>query len=330
MQGQPVKVIIPVAGIGTRLRPHTHTAPKGLLHVAGKPILGHILDRLNQIDISEIIFIIGFLGEKIADYVRKNYKFKSRFVYQEELKGLGFALHLVSPKVKKDEPVLIILGDTIIEANLGPVLKRKQNSLGTRWVDDPRRFGIVEKEKGWVKRLVEKPEHATSHQAIVGVYYITDTSLLKECLKEIVSKNIRTRGEYQLTDALQLMINQGAKFSTFNIDGWYDCGKPETLLETNQHLLGKMKLKRKIPGSVLIPPVYVSPTAKIIDSVVGPFVSVADDAVIRSSIIRNSIIGEESEVNFCLLESSLIGIAAQVFGTHQKLNVGDSSVVGFY
>jgi len=330
MPGQPVKVIIPVAGIGTRMRPHTHTAPKGLLHVAGKPILGHILDRLNKIDISEIIFIIGFLGEKIADYVKKNYKFKSRFVYQEELKGLGFALHLVSPKVKKDEPVLIILGDTIIEANLGPVLKRKQNALGTHWVDDPRRFGIVEKERGWVKRLVEKPEHPTSHQAIVGLYYITDTWLLKECLKEIVSKNIRTRGEYQLTDALQLMINRGAKFSTFNIDGWYDCGKPETLLETNQHLLSKMKLKRKIPGSVLIPPVYVSPTAKIIDSVVGPFVSVADDAVIRSSIIRNSIIGEESEVNFCLLESSLIGIAANVFGTYQKLNVGDSSVVGFY
>lgn len=330
MKSQPVKVIIPVAGIGTRLRPHTHTAPKGLLHVAGKPILGHILDRLTKINISEIIFIIGFLGEKIADYVRKNYRFKSRFVYQEELKGLGFALYLVSPKIRKDEPVLIILGDTIIEANLEPVLKKKQNSLGTKWVDDPRRFGIVEKEKGWVKRLLEKPEHPTSHQAIVGVYYITHSVLFKECLKEIVSKNIKTQGEYQLTDALQLMISRGAKFSTFNIDGWFDCGKPETLLETNQHLLSKMKSKGKIPGSVLIPPVYISPSAKIMDSVVGPFVSVADDAVIRSSIIRNSIVGEESEVNFCLLESSLIGIAAQVFGTYQKLNVGDSSVVGFY
>lgn len=330
MKSQAVKVIIPVAGIGTRLRPHTHTAPKGLLHVAGKPILGHILDRLTKINIGEVIFIIGFLGEKIADYVRKNYRFKSRFVYQEELKGLGFAVHLVSPKIKKDEPVLIILGDTIIEANLEPVLKRKHNSLGTKWVDDPRRFGIVEKEKGWVKRLLEKPEHPTSHQAIVGVYYITDSALLRQCLKEVVSKNIKTKGEYQLTDALQLMINRGAKFSTFNIDGWFDCGKPETLLETNQHLLGKMKSKRKVPGSVLIPPVYISPTAKIMDSVVGPFVSVADDAIIRSSIIRNSIVGEESEVNFCLLESSLIGIAAQVFGTYQKLNVGDSSVVGFY
>jgi glucose-1-phosphate thymidylyltransferase len=187
-------------------------------------------------------------------------------------------------------------------------LKKNQNALGTHWVDDPRRFGIVEMEKGWVKRLVEKPEHPTSHQAIVGVYYITNTSLLKECLNEIIRKNIKTRGEYQLTDALQLMINQGAKFSTFNIEGWYDCGKPETLLETNQHLLQKTKLKRKIPGSVLIPPVYVSPTSKIIDSVVGPFVSVADDAVIRNSIIRNSIVGEEAEINFCLLESSLVGI----------------------
>jgi len=325
-----LKVIIPVAGIGTRLRPHTHTAPKGLLHVAGKPILGHILDRLKKLDVREIIFIIGFLGERIADYVKKNYDFKSRFVYQEELKGLAYALNLVSPRIKKDEPLLIILGDTIIEANLSQVLKKNQNSLGTHWVDDPRRFGIVEKEKGWVKRLVEKPEHPTSHQAIVGVYYVADTPLFKECLKEIIGKKIKTKGEYQLTDALQLMINQGAKFSTFEIGGWYDCGKPETLLETNQHLLGKMKVKRKIPGSVLIPPVYVSPTSKIIDSVVGPFVSVADDAVIRNSIIRNSIVGEEAEISFCLLESSLVGFGAEVNGTFQKLNVGDSSVVGVY
>lgn len=325
-----MKVIIPVAGIGLRLRPHTHTAPKGLLHVAGKPILGHILDRLKKLKISEVIFIIGFLGEKVVDYVKKNYDFKSRFVYQEELKGLGFALNLVSSRIKKDEPVLIILGDTIIETNLGSVFRKNQNALGTHWVDDPRRFGIVEMEKGWIKRLVEKPEHPTSHQAIVGVYYITDTPLFKECLTEIISKKIKTKGEYQLTDALQLMIKQGAKFSTFNIEGWYDCGKPETLLETNQHLLGKMKLKRKIPGSVLIPPVHIAPKSKIIDSVVGPFVSVADDAIIRNSIIRNSIIGEEAEINFCLLESSLVGIGAEVNGIFQKLNVGDSSVVGVY
>jgi len=325
-----MKVIIPVAGIGTRLRPLTHTAPKGLLHVAGKPILGQILDRLKKLKISEVIFVVGFLGEKIADFVRKNYKFRSRFVYQEELKGLGFALYLVSPKIKKDEPILIILGDTIAEANLAPVLRRKENSLGTKWVDDPKRFGVVEKEKGWVKRLVEKPEHPTSNQAIVGIYYITDTSLFKECLNETISKNIKTKGEYQLTDALQLMIKRGAKFSTFNIKGWYDCGKPETLLETNRHLLSKMKLKRKIPGSVLIPPVYVARSAKIIDSVVGPFVSVADDAVVRNSLIKNSIVGEKAEVSFCLLESSLIGIGAQVSGTFQKLNVGDSSVVGVY
>jgi glucose-1-phosphate thymidylyltransferase len=325
-----LKVIIPVAGIGIRLRPHTHTAPKGLLHVAGKPILGHILDRLKKLKISEVIFIIGFLGEKVVDYVKKNYDFKSRFVYQEELKGLGFALNLVSSRIKKDEPVLIILGDTIIETNLGSVFRKNQNALGTHWVDDPRRFGIVEMEKGWIKRLIEKPEHPTSHQAIVGVYYITDTPLFKECLKEIVSKKIKTKGEYQLTDALQLMIKQGAKFSTFNIEGWYDCGKPETLLETNQHLLQKTKLKKKIPGSVLIPPVYVSAKSKIIDSVVGPFVSVADDAIIRNSIIRNSIVGEEAEINFCLLESSLVGIGAEVNGIFQKLNVGDSSVVGVY
>lgn len=325
-----MKVIIPVAGIGTRLRPLTHTAPKGLLQVAGKPILGHILDRLKKIKFDEVIFVVGFLGEKIVDYVKKNYNFKSKFVYQKELKGLGYAIWLASKKIRKDQPVLIILGDTIIEADLLPILKKGENALGTRWVADPKRFGIVEMEHSWVKRLVEKPEHPPSHQALVGIYYITSTPVLKKCLEEIVTRGIKTKEEYQFTDALQLMINDGVKFSTFDVEGWYDCGKPENLLETNRHLLSNIKKTRKIKGSVLIPPVYVSPKAKIINSVIGPYVSISAKATVRNSVLKNSIIGENASVNFCLLESSLIGIDAQVKGTFQKLNVGDSSMVGFF
>ena len=325
-----MKVVIPVAGIGTRLRPHTHTAPKGLLQVADKPILGHILDGLKKIKFDEIIFIIGFLGEKIVDYVKKNYDFKTKFVYQEELKGLGFALYLASPKIKKDEPILIILGDTIFEADLSPILKRGENAIGTKWVENPKRFGIVEKKGELVKRFVEKPQHPESHEAIVGIYYIKSTADFKKCLREVVTKDIKTRGEYQLTDVLQLMVKKGEKFFTFNVDGWYDCGKAETLLYTNRHLLSKFKKTRKIAGSVLIPPLYVSEKAKIINSVVGPFVSVADFAVVRNTLIRNSIINQGAEVSFCLLESSLIGVNASVNGTFHRLNVGDSSEVGFY
>jgi glucose-1-phosphate thymidylyltransferase len=324
-----MKVIIPVAGIGTRLRPHTHTAPKGLLHVAGKPILGHILDALKQVKIDEAIFIIGFMGEQIVEYVKKNYKFKLKFIQQKELKGLGYAIHLASPEIKNNEPVLIVLGDTIFETDLSPVLRAKFDALGTKKVEDPRRFGIVEMERGFAKKLVEKPDKPSSNQAVVGVYYVRSTETFKQSLKEIIEKNIMTKNEYQLTDALQLMINKGVKFKTFEITGWYDCGKPETLLETNRHLLSRIKSARKLKGSVVIPPVFVSKTATVKNSIIGPYVSVADKAVIQDSIIRNSIISERAEVNNSRLQSSLIGNSAVVHGVFRQLNVGDSSEIGY-
>lgn len=331
-----MKVIIPVAGIGTRLRPHTHTAPKGLLHVAGKPILGHVIDSLKQIKIDEVIFIIGFMGEQIVDYVKKNYKFKSKFVEQKELKGLGYAIWLACPEIKNNEPVLIVLGDTIFKADLSPVLKGKFDALGTKKVEDPRRFGIVEMERGFIKRLVEKPDKPKNNQAVVGVYYIASTETFKESLEELIKKNIKTKSEYQLTDALQLMINKGTKFKTFEIKGWYDCGKPETLLETNRHLLSKIKhgnfkiYSQKLKDSVVIPPIFVSESAKVKDSILGPYVSVANKAVIENSIIRNSIISEKAKVNDCLLDSSLIGNHAEVKGVFNRLNVGDSSEIGYF
>jgi glucose-1-phosphate thymidylyltransferase len=324
-----MKVIIPVAGIGTRLRPHTHTAPKGLLHVAGKPILGHILDALKQVKIDEVIFIVGFMGEQIVEYVNKNYKFKSKFIRQKELKGLGYAIWLVSPEVKDSEPVLIVLGDTIFETDLAPVLKGRFDALGTKSVDDPRRFGIVEMRRGFARKLVEKPDKPTSNLAVVGVYYIRSSEAFKQSLNEIIDKNITTKNEYQLTDALQLMIDKGIKFKTFEITGWYDCGKPETLLETNRHLLSRIESTHKLRGSVVIPPVFVSRTATVKNSILGPHVSVADKAVIKDSIIRDSIISERAEVYNSRLQSSLIGNSAIVHGVFHQLNVGDSSEIGY-
>lgn len=330
-----MKVIIPVAGIGTRLRPHTHTAPKGLLHVAGKPILGHVIDSLKQIKIDEVIFIIGFMGEQIVGYVKKNYQFKSKFIEQKQLKGLGYAIYLACPEIRDNEPVLIVLGDTIFEADLSPVLKGKFDALGIKKVEDPRRFGIVEMERGFVKRLVEKPDQPKSNQAMVGVYYITSTETFKTSLEEMFKKNIKTQNEYQLTDALQLMIDKGIKFKTFEIKGWYDCGKPETLLETNQHLLSKIKSTsrkihlQKLKSSVVIPPIFVSESARVANSILGPYVSVADKAVIQNSIIRNSIVSEQAEVKNCLLDSSLIGNNAEVNGIFNQLNVGESSEIGY-
>jgi glucose-1-phosphate thymidylyltransferase len=322
-----MKVIIPVAGIGTRLRPHTYTVPKVLLHVAGKPILAHILDIVKKLKISELVLITGFLGDQIVEYVKKNYDFKCKFVEQKELKGLGYAIYKAIPEMKDDEPVLIILGDTIFDADLKPVIHGDYDSLGVMPVADPRRFGIVEMKGRFVRRLIEKPERPTSHLAVVGVYNIRNTPLLRQCLEHIVKNKITTKNEYQLTDALQLMIDRGAKFKTFKIKGWYDCGKPETLLATNRKLLAKLEPVSRVKTALILPPVFVSKSARVENCILGPNVSVADKAVLKNSIIRNSIIGIQATVENSILDSSLVGNRAQVKGVFRQLNVGDSSEI---
>lgn len=321
-----MKAIIPAAGIGTRLRPHTHTAPKALLHVAGKPILGHIIDELIAYNVREIVFIVGFLGDKIIDYVKKNYDIKASFIEQKELKGLGYAIHLAKEHFI-DEPVLIILGDTIFELNLSDVLNGDYDSIGTKVVEDPRRFGIAETKGKFITRLIEKPDNPTSNLALTGIYYIKSTDLFSRSLEELISKKITTRGEYQLTDALSLMLKHGCEMTTFNVDGWYDCGKKETLLETNRYLLTQIKTVNGRKDAIIIPPVYIAPSAKISNSVIGPYVSVAEDAVIESSIVKDSIISSKAEVKHCLLESSLIGNSSSYTGHYHKLNLGDSSEI---
>jgi len=323
-----MKAIIPAAGIGSRLRPHTHTAPKALLHVAGKPILGHILDELLAFGIDEAIIIVGFLGDKIIDYVKKNYGIKASFVTQEELNGLGWALYLTRDFID-DEPVLIILGDTIFEADLSGILFGKYDSIGTKLVEDPRRFGIAQTDGQFITALVEKPEHPASNMALVGIYYIKSTELLKRCLTDLVEKKITTRGEYQLTDALQLMIKHGCRMTTFNVEGWFDCGKPETLLSTNKYLLSQIKSVDRREGNVLIPPVFISPSALLENSVIGPYVSVGDGSKIISSIIRDSIISEGAEAVECLLEKSLIGNNSIISGQFKRANIGDSSEIKY-
>jgi len=324
-----MKAIIPAAGIGSRLKPHTHTAPKALLHVAGKPILGHIIDELLAYDIRDIIFVIGFLGEMIEDYVNTHYNIRATFIEQKELKGLGWAIYLTRPYLG-DQPVLIILGDTIFDFNLDRMINSEYDSLGTKVVEDPRRFGIAETDGRFITGLAEKPENPSSNQALVGIYYIKSTVLFGECLDELIRRDITTRGEYQLTDALRLMIERGCRMTTFAIDGWFDCGQKNSLLETNRYLLSQIKTIGEYKDAIVIPPVYISPSARVINSVIGPYVSVADGAVIENSIIRDSIISTGADVRQCLLESSLVGNNSSVIGNYNKLNLGDSSEIGYY
>jgi glucose-1-phosphate thymidylyltransferase len=322
-----MKVIIPVAGIGTRLRPHTYSVPKVLLPVAGKPMLAHILDIVRRLKPEEVVFIIGFLGDQIVQYVRKNYKFKCKFIKQKELKGLGYAINMAAPELEGDQPVLIILGDTIFDADLLPVIKGKYDALGVKRVADPRRFGVAEEKGGFVARLIEKPEKPTSSLAVVGIYYIKSSGILKASLNKIITKKIMTKGEYQLTDALQLMIDGGVKFRTFNVKGWYDCGKPETLLETNRQLLAKGKQVRRLKGSRIIAPVFVAKSARVEGCVLGPNVSVGEKAHLKNSSIENSIIGQRALVENSTLTSSLVGNGAKIRGASGSVNVGDSSEI---
>jgi len=303
-----MKIIIPAAGVGTRLRPHTYSEPKALRNVAGKPILGHILDNLKPLNPTEVIFVIGFLGQKIIDFVKKNYKFKTNFVVQKQLLGLGHAIYLTRNFIGP-EPVLIILGDTIIDSDLKFVKKSNYNLLGTCEVEDPQRFGIAEVQNGWVKKLTEKPKRPKGNLALVGAYYIKDTNLFKQCLKEIVEKGRRNKGEFQLTDVLQKMIEKKAKFKTFQVKGWYDCGKIETLLETNRHLLMKNYFSpgpKNFRGSLILPPVFVSSKAKVENSVIGPFATIADKARVKNSVIFDSIVNEKSQVLHTILNAKVV------------------------
>jgi glucose-1-phosphate thymidylyltransferase len=213
--------------------------------------------------------------------------------------------------------------------DLKPVLRSGISSLGVKDVDDPRRFGVAVSEKGRVTRLVEKPETPVSKAALVGLYYITNPSLLVASLQELVDRDIRTKGEYQLTDALQIMIDKGEQMTTFPVEGWYDCGKPETLLSTNRALLERLPAHPPRPGVVINDPVYIAPTATVRESVIGPNTTVGDNAVVVESVIRNAIVSENAEVHRALLENSIVGNGALVRGSYKRVNVGDSSEIDF-
>ena len=324
-----MKVIIPLAGFGTRLRPHTYTKPKPLINVAGKAVLGHILDKFAGLDVEEFIIVHGHLGEQIQHYLATQYpQYRARFVEQKELIGQADAILRCRPFV--DGPVLIVFVDTLFEADLSGLAREKADAvIYVKEVQDPRRFGVaVVGAEGWITRFVEKPESMDNRLAVIGMYYLKDSDALMCACQELMERDIQTKGEYFLADAFNLMVEQGQKFRTETVEVWEDCGKPETVLHTNRYLLehgGAQEIATE--NSVLVPPVYIGKTAVIKDSVVGPYVSVAEGAAIVRSILRDCIINENAHIEDANLSQSLIGKDAHVRGYAQKLNVGDSSQV---
>jgi glucose-1-phosphate thymidylyltransferase len=330
-----MKAIIPAAGIGTRLRPHTYSIPKILLNVAGKPMISHLIDELITIEnIDTIAIIVGHLGDKVVDYIHTAYasisKIKFDFIEQKEMKGLGHAVYQAK-KYLTGEPVLIVLGDTIFEFDLKKFASLNTSALGVRDVEDPSRFGIVEVKDGFIIRMIEKPsgpEVTPSKLAISGLYFIKDSSKLLNSLNYIIEKNIRTKDEYQLTDALQNMIDNGVEFVPFEIQNWFDCGKPETLLSTNKYLLEKYFKNAKhniFPNSLIIPPVFIGKDCKISNSIIGPDTTVGNGVTITESIISNTTIGDNSTILSSVLRDSIIGSDVNLTSYHIRLYLGDST-----
>lgn len=329
-----MKAIIPVAGAGAKLRPHTYTQPKALIPIAGKTILSFIVDQLREVGINEFIFIVGYLGEKIQDYVEQTYpNVKTYFVYQSDRKGTAHAIELAKNLVGNDE-VFIALGDTICEFDIREVMESPTSMLGVKKVDDPRLFGVVDlDEEGVVVHAIEKPSIPKSNNALVGLYKIKESNVLFDCFQQLFQENIKSQGEYNLTDALECMIQKGVPFKSFKVKHWYDCGKKETLLETNAVLLKKTGGNAINPelylNSIIIPPVSIADGCVIENSIIGPHVTIGNNTTIKKSVVKESIIGSYTSLDEVVLDNSLIGSDASVKGLSRTLNIGDNTEIDF-
>ena len=324
---EELKIIIPVAGEGARMRPHTYSVPKPLIPVAGKEVLAHVIEPLIPLYPQEIVFVIGHLGEQIVEYVKKNYNFRASFVLQKKLLGLGYAIHLGLEKIDSG-PVLIILGDTIARTDFVEFVRQDKNVIGVKPVKDPRRFGVAVLENGQITGVEEKPQNPKSDLALIGLYYFEKIDLLKKELSLLVSGGKKTNGEIQLTDALASMLAEGETFSPFVVDGWYDCGKRDAFLETNRVLLAETKEINDYPGTIIIPPASISASAVVEESIIGPYVSISEGVRIHRSIIRDSIVCKNAVIEFSMVEASIVGEKAAVRGRYSHINLGDSGEIG--
>ena len=327
-----MKVVIPLAGKGTRLRPHTHVTPKPLLKVGDKPVMAYIMDDLRELGVKEAVFITGHLKEKVQKYVGDEYPdFTAHYVEQVVQDGTAGAVALAEPYV--DEDVLIIFVDTLFDADLSIVKTLPDDVAGVIWVkevEDYQRFGVVlTDENGFMQKIIEKPSEPVSKLANIGLYYIRDWKLLFEGIRAVTDQALRPGAEYFLTDAFQYMIDKGAKIRTIEVEGWYDAGKPETVLETNHHVLSTTRGKRppEADGVIVHDPVHVAEGVSLTDCEIGPNVTLSAGSSVSGSVLRDTIVGEGAKVEGSRLHDSLVGNFAQVVGVSGQIDVGDHSVI---
>lgn len=323
---------MPVAGAGQHLRPHTYTQPKPLIPIAGKPLIAHIVDELIQAGFTEFVFVLGYLSEKVRGYLLQAYeeKIEMGFVYQEPRLGLAHAISLTHSYFAQGESMMIVLGDTILRTDWTQVQQSPQSLIGIASVDRPSDFGIAEVSKeGVILRVVEKPRIPRSNQALVGLYLIHETPQLFQAISYLMENHLTSHGEYQLTDALQRMIEMGVSLRALPVEYWLDCEKKETLLAANRLLLDRMPSEPlpEYPHTVIIPPVYIPPSCKLYRAIVGPYVSLGEGVEIQNTLVQDSIIGSYSRVRNMLLRESVIGGDALLVGREGALNLGENTVI---
>jgi len=330
-----LKIVIPMAGLGTRLRPLTWSKPKQLVNVAGKAVIDHVLDTLGSLPDPqniELVNIVGYLGEQIEAHITAHYpQLKANYVLQEDPRGQSHAIYLARHLL--NGPMLVVFADTLIQSDLSCLADPSQDAIiWVKPVADPRRFGVAEMNgNGWVNRLIEKPTDMENNLAVVGFYYFKESTALVSAIEEQMQRKIQINGEYFLADAINIMLERGLRMRTCHVDVWLDAGTPEALLETNRYLLENGQdnsaeaAKRK--EIVVIPPVFIHPDAVVEHSVIGPNTTLAAGCQVTSSIIRDSILSDAAQVEDVILENSLVGRKAQIKRRAGVINAGDQTIV---
>ena len=323
-----MKVIMPMAGKGTRLLPLTKRVPKPLVNVAGRPVMDYVMDALKRAgQLEELIIITGHLKEKVEEYVRKNYKIPARFIEQKVLDGTAGAVNLARPYV--DGPVIVIFVDTLFDADLSIVKDSTADGIiWTKEVEDYQRFGVVVTDKqGYMTKIVEKPSTPISRRANIGLQYVKDWRTLFDGIEHVLKSPPGKGGEFYLTDAFQYMVDQGKKLFVSEVGGWYDCGKVDTLLETNEHLLkhGRGKKPSTVPSGVKIKdPVYIEDGVTLADATIGPNVAVESGSRIVASTVANSILGRGVQLMKATVRGSVIGDKQVIEGKEVMDSVMDA------
>ena len=332
-----MNIVIPMAGRGTRLRPHTLTVPKPLIHIAGKPIIQRLVEDLNAAyagQIKEVSFITGDFGtetEKALLAIAESIGAKGKIYYQDKPLGVGHAIACAADSLAG--PTMVAFADTLFKADFS-FNEKEDGIIWVQKVEDPRAYGVVQlNAEGTIIDLVEKPSEFISDLAIVGIYYFKHGEELRAALQQIKEKDIKVKGEYQLTSALEIMKDQGTKFKPAQIEEWLDCGNQDAILNANERMLHFNQDSLDLPESLesenatIIEPCFIGENVKIRNSIIGPYVSLGEGCLIENSIVRSSIIREGAQIRNAVLSESMLGEKTIYTGSPKRLALGDYTQV---